>query len=117
ADWAETPDGRDFAMAMRRAWHEITASGAEPPFPARFNACLSLAWPDGHEEIFLGQTAGQIVWPPRGRNGFGYDPVFQPEGEDRTFAEMRDDQKKVMSHRARAFGMLVAACFRGRSRA
>ena len=111
ADWAETGQGRDFAMAMERAWREIGASGATPPFTARFNACLSLAWPDGHEEVFLGQTEGQIVWPPRGENGFGYDPVFQPDGETRTFAEMRDDQKKIMSHRARAFDLLVAACF------
>lgn len=111
ADWAETGNGRDFTMAMHRAWREIQASGAAPPFAARFNACLSLAWPDGHEEIFLGQTEGQIVWPPRGANGFGYDPIFLPDGATKTFAEMRDDQKKVMSHRARAFDMLVAACF------
>ncbi|MEM7507706.1 MAG: RdgB/HAM1 family non-canonical purine NTP pyrophosphatase [Pseudomonadota bacterium] len=111
ADWAETPEGRDFDLAMARAWREIGESGAKSPFTARFNACLSLAWPDGHEEIFLGQTEGEIVWPPRGENGFGYDPVFLPEGESRTFAEMRDDQKNVMSHRARAFDMLVAACF------
>lgn len=114
ADWAETGSGRDFMMAMERAWREIGQSGAEPPFAARFNACLSLAWPDGHEEVFLGQTEGQIVWPPRGENGFGYDPIFLPAEETRTFAEMRDDQKKVMSHRARAFDMLVAACFKGR---
>lgn len=111
ADWAETPEGRDFPMAMARAWREIGESGAKPPFTARFNACLSLAWPDGHEELFLGQTEGEIVWPPRGENGFGYDPIFLPTGEVKTFAEMRDDRKNIMSHRARAFDMLVAACF------
>ncbi|MEM8791221.1 MAG: RdgB/HAM1 family non-canonical purine NTP pyrophosphatase [Pseudomonadota bacterium] len=113
ADWAETPAGRDFLMAMERAWREIQASGAKPPFTARFNACLSLAWPDGHDEVFLGQTEGQIVWPPRGPNGFGYDPIFLPEGSNQTFGEMRDDNKNVMSHRARAFEMLVTACFKG----
>lgn len=111
ADWAETPLGRNFQMAMERAWKEIQASDAEPPFTARFNACLSLAWPDGHEEIFLGQTEGQIVWPPRGLDGFGYDPVFQPEGSTKTFGQMRQEDKNVMSHRARAFAMLVEACF------
>ncbi|MEM1277331.1 MAG: non-canonical purine NTP pyrophosphatase [Pseudomonadota bacterium] len=112
ADWAETPTGRDFQLAMTRAWTEIQATNAEPPYRARFNACLSLAWPDGHEEIFLGQTEGQIVWPARGLDGFGYDPIFQPEGATQTFGEMRIDQKRVMSHRARAFDMLVEACFR-----
>ncbi|MEL6479604.1 MAG: RdgB/HAM1 family non-canonical purine NTP pyrophosphatase [Pseudomonadota bacterium] len=111
ADWAETGQGRDFQMAMARAWREIQATGAAPPYTARFNACLSLAWPDGHEEVVLGQTEGQITWPPRGDHGFGYDPIFVPEGETRTFAEMNSDAKTVMSHRARAFDKLVAACF------
>ncbi|MEM0944919.1 MAG: non-canonical purine NTP pyrophosphatase, partial [Pseudomonadota bacterium] len=71
ADWAETPDGRDFGMAMERAWREIEASGVEPPYAARFNVCLSLAWPDGHEEVFLGKAEGYIVWPPRRLHGFG----------------------------------------------
>lgn len=114
ADWAETPDGRDFAMAMERAWREIGDSGLRPPFRARFNACLSLAWPDGHEEVFLGQTEGTIVWPPRGDHGFGYDPIFVPEGHEATFAEMNSDAKNVMSHRARAFDLLIAACMKGR---
>ncbi|MEM7176412.1 MAG: RdgB/HAM1 family non-canonical purine NTP pyrophosphatase [Pseudomonadota bacterium] len=113
ADWAETPSGRDFAMAMERVWRELGESGAEPPFTARFNACLSLAWPDGHEEVVLGQTEGQIVWPPRGLDGFGYDPIFLPEGAELTFGEMRAEDKNVMSHRARAFRHLVAACFEG----
>ncbi|MBY8977556.1 RdgB/HAM1 family non-canonical purine NTP pyrophosphatase [Rhodobacteraceae bacterium NNCM2] len=114
ADWAETPEGRDFAMAMERIRRELGSRGARPPFTARFNACLSLAWPDGHEEIVLGQTEGQIVWPPRGLDGFGYDPIFQPDGSDLTFGEMRAEQKNVMSHRARAFALLVEACFKQR---
>ena len=109
ADWAETPDGRDFALAMRRTWERIGCSGVEPPFPARFRATLVLAWPDGHEEVFEGKAEGQIVWPMRGDQGHGYDPIFQPEGFDITFGEMDRWEKNRRSHRADAFGKLVAA--------
>ena len=109
ADWAETPDGRDFALAMRRAWERIGRSGVEPPFPARFRATLVLAWPDGHDEVFEGKAEGQIVWPMRGDQGHGYDPIFQPEGFDITFGEMDRWEKNRRSHRADAFGKLVAA--------
>ena len=109
ADWAETPDGRDFALAMRRTWERIGRSGVEPPFPARFRATLVLAWPDGHEEVFEGKAEGQIVWPMRGDQGHGYDPIFQPEGFDITFGEMDRWEKNRRSHRADAFGKLVAA--------
>lgn len=109
ADWAETPDGRDFALAMRRTWERIGRSGVEPPFPARFRATLVLAWPDGHDEVFEGKAEGQIVWPMRGDQGHGYDPIFQPEGFDITFGEMDRWEKNRRSHRADAFGKLVAA--------
>ncbi|MDJ1009458.1 MAG: RdgB/HAM1 family non-canonical purine NTP pyrophosphatase [Paracoccaceae bacterium] len=109
ADWAETPEGRDFALAMTRTWEAIQASGAEPPFPARFRATLVLAWPDGHDEVFEGRAEGQIVWPMRGDQGHGYDPIFQPEGFDITFGEMDRWEKNRRSHRADAFGKLVAA--------
>jgi len=109
ADWAETPDGRDFALAMRRTWERIGCSGVEPPFPARFRATLVLAWPDGHDEVFEGKAEGQIVWPMRGDQGHGYDPIFQPEGFDITFGEMDRWEKNRRSHRADAFGKLVAA--------
>lgn len=109
ADWAETPDGRDFALAMRRAWERIGRSGVEPPFPARFRATFVLAWPDGHDEVFEGKAEGQIVWPMRGDQGHGYDPIFQPEGFDITFGEMDRWEKNRRSHRADAFGKLVAA--------
>ena len=109
ADWAETPNGRDFALAMRRAWERIGRSGVEPPFPARFRATLVLAWPDGHDEVFEGKAEGQIVWPMRGDQGHGYDPIFQPEGFDITFGEMDRWEKNRRSHRADAFGKLVAA--------
>lgn len=109
ADWAETPTGRDFEMAMTRAWEEIGKSGAAPPFTARFCATLVLAWPDGHDEVFEGQVAGQIVWPMRGDQGHGYDPIFLPDGFDITFGEMDRWEKNRRSHRAVAFNKLVAA--------
>lgn len=115
ADWAETPNGRDFLMAMTRAWDEVQASGAEAPFKARFNACLSLVWPDGHEEVFLGIAPGTLTWPPRGDQGFGYDPMFVPDaGDGRTFGEMLHAEKEAISHRTDAFRQLKAA-FEGAS--
>ena len=113
ADWAETPDGRDFMRAMTRAWEEIQANGAVPPWRARFNACLCLAWPDGHAETILGVADGQIVWPPRGDKGFGYDPVFVPDaGDGRAFGEMAYEEKEPLSHRSDAFQQLKT-CFEG----
>lgn len=109
ADWAETPDGRDFRKAMHRAWDEIGRSGKSPPYPARFRATLVLAWPDGHDEVFEGKAEGQIVWPMRGEQGHGYDPIFQPDGFDITFGEMDRWEKNRRSHRADAFARLVAA--------
>ncbi len=88
ADWAETPNGRDFVMAMTRSWNELEAASASEPRTARFCSTLVLAWPDGHDEVFAGVMAGQIVWPMRGDQGHGYDPIFQPEGYDVTFGEM-----------------------------
>jgi len=114
ADWAETPGGRDFALAMQRAWARIEATGLAPPYPARFVCCLALAWPDGHEEVFLGEVGGHVVWPPRGERGFGYDPMFVAEGYDETFAEIDPALKHRISHRAHAFRRLVAECLDGR---
>lgn len=107
ADWAETPDGRDFVAAMTRTWEELQAVDA--PFPRRAQFCCTfvLAWPDGHDEVFEGQMPGQIVWPMRGDQGHGYDPIFQPDGFDLTFGEMDRWQKNRISHRARAFEKLV----------
>lgn len=110
ADWAETPKGRDFYLAMDRVEQELRAIGA-PDRSARFVCCLVLAWPDGHLESFLGTVEGALAWPPRGVMGFGFDPVFVPTGETRTFAELDPAAKHAMSHRADAFGKLVAACF------
>jgi XTP/dITP diphosphohydrolase len=108
ADWAETPAGRDFAMAMRRAHDELEAVGAPHPRTARFCCTLVLAWPDGHDEVFPGTVEGRVVWPMRGEQGHGYDPVFQPDGYDITFGEMDRWEKNRISHRADAFAKLVA---------
>ena len=111
ADWAETPAGRDFGLAMRKAWDALEAEGPDAPRTARFVCCLCLAWPDGHDEAVTGVVEGRVVWPPRGERGFGYDPMFVPEGRDETFGEMDPDAKHAISHRADAFRKLVAACF------
>lgn len=111
ADWAETPAGRDFTMAMTRTWEKLEAAGAPFPRRARFCCTLVLAWPDGHDEVFEGAMAGQIVWPMRGTEGHGYDPIFQPDGHDVTFGEMDRWQKNQISHRADAFRKLVKGCF------
>lgn len=111
ADWAETPNGRDFGLAMQRVWDELEAVEASLPRTARFCCTLVLAWPDGHDEVFPGVMEGQIVWPKRGDQGHGYDPIFQPAGFDVTFGEMDRWAKNKISHRADAFAKLVAGCF------
>jgi XTP/dITP diphosphohydrolase len=111
ADWAETPRGRDFAMAMEKVWTLLEEKRAPEPRTARFRCTLCLAWPDGHDEIFYGKVEGRITWPMRGANGFGYDPIFIREGETRTFGEMAPEEKHADDHRSDAFGKLVAACF------
>lgn len=107
ADWAETPNGRDFPMAMAKVWNLLEETQAAEPRTARFRCTLCLAWPDGHDEIFEGAVEGRIVWPMRGDLGFGFDPVFVPAGESVTFGEMDPSKKHKMSHRADAFGKLV----------
>lgn len=111
ADWAETETGRDFDMAMTRTHDRLIETGAAQPWTARFRCALVLAWPDGHDEVFEGSVEGRIIWPMRGEKGHGYDPIFQPDGHDVTFAEMDRWAKNRISHRARAFAGLVAGCF------
>lgn len=111
ADWAETPNGRDFVMAMERTHRELEAINAPQPRHARFCCTLVLAWPDGHDEVFAGVMPGRVVWPMRGDNGHGYDPIFIPAGHDVTFAEMETAQKNRISHRADAVAKLVKGCF------
>lgn len=112
ADWAETPQGRDFHMAMRKTWEALEAVNAPHPRTARFRSTLVLAWPDGEDEVFEGKVEGQVVWPMRGAHGHGYDPMFQPDGYQITFGEMDPDEKNRISHRADAFRKLVT-CFGG----
>lgn len=109
ADWAETPNGRDFMMAMTRTWDALERAGAPYPRTARFCSTLVLAWPDGEDAVFSGTVEGTLVWPVRGQLGHGYDPMFMPKGHDQTFAEMPSEQKNAISHRAVAFEKLLAA--------
>ena len=111
ADWAETPQGRDFPMAMEKVWRLLEEKNAPLPRNAAFNCTLCLAWPDGHDEVFEGRVEGQVVWPMRGENGFGFDPMFLPVGETETFGEMAPARKDAMSHRADAFAKFVLGCF------
>ncbi|MDJ0827109.1 MAG: RdgB/HAM1 family non-canonical purine NTP pyrophosphatase [Rhodobacter sp.] len=111
ADWAESANGRDFELAMTKVWTLLEERNTPIPRTARFCCTLCLAWPDGHDEVFEGRVEGQVVWPMRGDRGFGFDPVFLPDGETETFGEMEPAKKHGMSHRAHAFGKLVKACF------
>jgi len=108
ARWAGP--GKDFSVAMTRVQHELQAKGAADR-RAHFVAALSLCWPDDHCESFEGRVEGTLVWPPRGGKGFGYDPMFVPDGHDVTFGEMEPAAKHAISHRADAFRRLTAACF------
>jgi len=111
ADWSETPEGRNFPMAMTKVWEKLEALNAPAPRTARFCSTLVLAWPDGHDEVFEGKIDGQCVWPMRGEEGHGYDPMFMPDGYDMTFGEMDRWEKNKISHRADAFNKLVKGCF------
>lgn len=111
ADWAETPEGRDFPMAMTKVWSLLEDKNTPEPRTASFNCTLCLAWPDGHDEVFEGRVGGRLVWPMRGDRGFGFDPIFLPNGEKLTFGEMDPTRKEIISHRTDAFTKLVAGCF------
>ncbi|MEL6861769.1 MAG: RdgB/HAM1 family non-canonical purine NTP pyrophosphatase [Pseudomonadota bacterium] len=104
--WAGEP--RDFYVAMEKVERELQAIDAQDR-SANFVSCLAVAWPDGHEMTFRGESHGTLTWPPRGEMGFGYDPVFVPVGFDVTYAELEPAQKHAMSHRAAAFEKLKAA--------
>jgi len=110
---------RDFSRAMQAVAAELAARGARTAHERRasFVSALCVAWPDGHVEEFEGRVDGTLVWPPRGERGFGYDPMFLPDGHSRTFGEMDADEKhglpprgRGLSHRARAFLKLAEAC-------
>jgi XTP/dITP diphosphohydrolase len=116
---------RDFGSAMRKVEAELEGRAATPPFRAAFISALCLAWPDGHAEEFEGRVDGELVFPPRGTKGFGYDPIFLPDGHDKTFGEMMSAEKHAMpadgsralSHRARAFQALARSCLRAKAAA
>ena len=119
ARWA-APD-KDFARAMRVIEEKLAAAGAigAPRRRAAFISALALAWPDGHVECVEARVDGTLVWPPRGSQGFGYDPMFKPDGHERTFGEMSAEEKhglpprgQGLSHRARAFIKLAERCLR-----
>lgn len=111
ADWAETGNGRDFMMAMTRANDEINAKGPNASRSAQFRCTLVIAWPDGHDEVFEGVMPGDLIWPIRGEGGFGYDPMFIPQGLDVTCAQMDKHEKNEISHRGRAVTSFVKGCF------
>ncbi len=113
ARWAG--EDRDFSVAMQRVHDELEARGAwAGPGPrANFTSVLCLAWPDGTTELFEGKVYGHLVWPPRGTNGFGYDPIFVAEGQTLTFGEMEPANKYAISHRTRAFDVFKRACLDG----
>jgi len=106
ARWAG--ESKDFGRAMELVEANLgKIDGA--PRDAHFVCALALAWPDGHVEWFEGRVEGTLVWPPRGNNGFGYDPMFLPDGQTLTFGEMAPEAKTPLTHRADAFRQLVAA--------
>ena len=107
ARWAG--EARDFGLAMKRVEKALIETRSEET-GARFICALCLAWPDGHQELFEGEVKGRLTFPPRGDKGFGYDPIFAPDGYDMTFAEMAPAKKHAMSHRAMAFRKLMKAC-------
>ena len=108
ARWAGA--AKDFRQAMKRVQRELGNRDRS----AHFVAVLAFGWPDEHMELFRGEVAGMLVWPPRGERGFGYDPMFVPEGGGETFGEMEPAEKHKISHRARAFAALVQGCLQSR---
>jgi len=116
ADWAERqwyegPEGRDWFLAMGKVEGLLCEHGPDVGRAAHFACVLALAWPDGVDAVYEGRVDGKMSWPPRGRLGFGYDPVFVPNGYDQTFAELDPSVKHAISHRADAFAKLVADQF------
>lgn len=109
ARWAG-PD-KDFALAMRHVEERIAEAGRQLEDACWFTCALAAAWPDGPAVVVEGRVDGRLTFPPRGDRGFGYDPIFTPEGGVLTFGEMEPAAKDAMSHRARAFARLKAALF------
>jgi XTP/dITP diphosphohydrolase len=118
ADWAERqrfegPPGRDWYMAMGKVEGLLAEQGENADRSAWFSCVLAIAWPGGASAVYEGRVDGTLTWPPRGKLGFGYDPVFVPTGLTQTFAEIEPQEKHRISHRADAFAKLVAGQFGG----
>ena len=116
ADWAERQwfegePGRDWFMAMGKVEGMLQQIGPDADRSCAFHCTLAVAWPDGEQAIYEGTAPGTLTWPPRGELGFGYDPVFVPQGRQQTFAEIDPSEKHTISHRADAFAKLVAEQF------
>ena len=107
ADWAETKTGRNFKKAMNLLWTKLILTKEQKPFSAEFCCTLVLTFPNGEEKIFEGRVAGEIVWPMRGPEGHGYDPIFLPKGYSKTFGEMKEHQKNRISHRYKALRKFI----------
>ncbi len=116
ADWAERQwfegePGRDWYMAMGKVEGMLQAIGPQADRACWFSCVLAIAWPEGESAVYEGRVNGRYTWPPKGERGFGYDPVFVPEGRSETFAEIDPEEKHRISHRADAFAKLVAEQF------
>lgn len=116
ADWAERQHfegapGRDWYMAMGKVEGMLQERGPDTDRSCAFHCVLAIAWPDGETAVYEGSAPGTLTWPPKGELGFGYDPVFIPEGRDQTFAEIAPEEKHAISHRADAFAKLVSEQF------
>ena len=116
ADWAERQPyeggpGRDWYMAMGKVEGKLAEIGMDADRSAHFICVLALAWPDGEIAVFEGRVSGHLIWPPRGKLGFGYDPVFVPHGADQSFAGIAPEEKHAISHRADAFAKLGSSVF------
>ncbi len=109
ADWMYNEAGeRDAVLAMNKVNKAMFGSEEKE---AHFTTCLVLCWPDGHYETVEGRVEGEFTWPPRGDGGFGYDPIFTPNGYDQTFGEMGAEAKNKFSHRRNAFKLMMEKCF------
>ncbi len=111
ADWAETEQGRDYSMAMRRVWEALEEKQTPHPRLAKFRTVICVAWTETNTEMYRGKVEGQLIWPPRGSSGFGYDPIFQPFGSQKTFGQMTSAEKNAISHRSMALRAFFKSCF------
>ena len=111
ADWSQKDGIRNFDYAMKRVWEELNNRDAPYPRKAQFRCTLVLMWPDNHAEVFEGTSEGTLIWPGRGKNGHGFDPMFIPKDYSLTYGEMDRWYKNSISHRAKAFRKMIDSCF------